>query len=48
LGGRIPTVGEYREAFGKLAKVSADVYRYLNFDQLEEYVRPRGSLRVID
>ena len=35
--GRIPTVAEYMEAVGVLNKDSANIYKYLNFDQIEEY-----------
>ena len=35
--GRIPTVAEYQEAMGIIDKDKASVYRYLNFDQIEEY-----------
>ncbi len=36
--GRIPTVAEYMEAVGVLNKDSENIYKYLNFDQIEEYV----------
>jgi aconitate hydratase 2/2-methylisocitrate dehydratase len=36
--GRIPTVAEYMEAVGVLSKDSANIYKYMNFDQIEEYV----------
>jgi aconitate hydratase 2 / 2-methylisocitrate dehydratase len=35
--GRIPTLAEYQEAVGILDKDSANIYRYMNFDQIEEY-----------
>lgn len=35
--GRIPTVAEYMEAVAGLDTVADEVYRYLNFDQLESY-----------
>ena len=35
--GRIPSVAEYREAMGVIDKDAASVYRYMNFDQIEEY-----------
>jgi aconitate hydratase 2/2-methylisocitrate dehydratase len=35
--GRIPTVAEYQEAMGIINKDKASVYRYMNFDQIEEY-----------
>jgi aconitate hydratase 2/2-methylisocitrate dehydratase len=35
--GRIPTVDEYMEAVGALNKDAANIYKYMNFDQIEEY-----------
>jgi aconitate hydratase 2 / 2-methylisocitrate dehydratase len=35
--GRIPTPGEYQQAVAGLAAQADELYRYLNFDQLEEY-----------
>ena len=35
--GKIPTVAEYHEAMGIVNKDSASIYKYLNFDQIEEY-----------
>jgi aconitate hydratase 2/2-methylisocitrate dehydratase len=35
--GRIPNQEEYLQYMGQLDTMSADVYRYLNFDQIEEY-----------
>jgi aconitate hydratase 2/2-methylisocitrate dehydratase len=35
--GRIPTVAEYHEAMGIINKDAASVYKYMNFDQIEEY-----------
>jgi aconitate hydratase 2/2-methylisocitrate dehydratase len=35
--GKIPTVAEYAEAMGIINKDNASVYKYLNFDQIEEY-----------
>jgi aconitate hydratase 2/2-methylisocitrate dehydratase len=35
--GKLPTVAEYQEAMGILSKDAADTYRYMNFDQIEEY-----------
>jgi aconitate hydratase 2/2-methylisocitrate dehydratase len=31
-------VAEYMEAVGVLSKDSANIYKYMNFDQIEEYV----------
>ena len=36
--GKIPTVVEYHEAMGIVNKDGAAIYKYLNFDQIEEYV----------
>jgi len=35
--GRIPTVAEYHAEMGVINKDADDVYRYMNFDQIEEY-----------
>ncbi|HET8598541.1 MAG TPA: bifunctional aconitate hydratase 2/2-methylisocitrate dehydratase [Castellaniella sp.] len=35
--GRIPTREEYLEAMGLLSKDSKDIYRYMNFDQIEDF-----------
>ncbi|WP_322997234.1 bifunctional aconitate hydratase 2/2-methylisocitrate dehydratase [Castellaniella sp.] len=35
--GRIPTREEYLEAMGLLAKDSQEIYRYMNFDQIEDF-----------
>ena len=35
--GHIPTVAEYHEAMGVVNKDGAAIYKYLNFDQIEEY-----------
>jgi len=35
--GRIPTLAEYHEAMGIINQDAANVYRYMNFDQIEEY-----------
>jgi len=35
--GRLPTLAEYQQAMGIIAQDAADTYRYLNFDQIEEY-----------
>ncbi len=35
--GRIPTFEEYMEQVGALAGKAADVYRYMNFDQIPEF-----------
>ncbi|HEX4510922.1 MAG TPA: bifunctional aconitate hydratase 2/2-methylisocitrate dehydratase [Burkholderiaceae bacterium] len=35
--GRIPSVAEYHEGMGVINAKSEDVYRYMNFDRIEEY-----------
>jgi aconitate hydratase 2/2-methylisocitrate dehydratase len=35
--GRLPTVSEYMEAAGTIDAMADDIYRYMNFDQIEEY-----------
>jgi aconitate hydratase 2/2-methylisocitrate dehydratase len=35
--GRIPTFAEYMQHMGNIDALAADIYRYLNFDQIEEY-----------
>jgi aconitate hydratase 2/2-methylisocitrate dehydratase len=35
--GRVPTLAEYHEAVGIISQDSASIYRYMNFDQIEEY-----------
>ena len=36
--GRIPTVAEYQEAVGVVSKDAGSIYRYMNFDQIAEFV----------
>jgi aconitate hydratase 2/2-methylisocitrate dehydratase len=35
--GQLPSVAEYQAAMGVINKDAASVYRYMNFDQIEEY-----------
>ncbi len=44
--GKIPTVAEYHEAMGIINKDAASVYRYMNFDQIEEYAETAKSVAV--
>ena len=44
--GRIPNLAEYHEAMGIINKDAASVYRYMNFDQIEEYVDTARSVSV--
>ncbi|WP_180682392.1 bifunctional aconitate hydratase 2/2-methylisocitrate dehydratase [Tepidicella baoligensis] len=44
--GRIPTVAEYHEAVGIINQDAANIYRYMNFDQIEEYAETAKSVTV--
>ncbi len=44
--GRIPTLAEYHDAMGIINKDVNSVYRYLNFDQIEEYADTAKSVSV--
>ena len=35
--GKIPTVAEYLERYEVLVNKSAEIYRYMNFDQIAEF-----------
>ncbi|MGM9514003.1 bifunctional aconitate hydratase 2/2-methylisocitrate dehydratase [Roseateles sp. DB2] len=44
--GRIPTVAEYHEAVGVVNKDAASIYKYMNFDQIEEYADTAKGVNV--
>ncbi|PPE67772.1 bifunctional aconitate hydratase 2/2-methylisocitrate dehydratase [Caldimonas caldifontis] len=44
--GRIPTVAEYHAEMGIINKDAASVYRYMNFDQIEEYADTAKAVTV--
>ena len=44
--GRIPTMAEYMEAMQGVAPMADEIYRYLNFDQLDEYQSVADSVKV--
>jgi aconitate hydratase 2/2-methylisocitrate dehydratase len=44
--GRLPTVPEYQEAMGIINRDAADTYRYMNFDQIEEYAEAARGVAV--
>jgi aconitate hydratase 2/2-methylisocitrate dehydratase len=44
--GRIPTVEEYHADMGVINKDAAKVYRYMNFDQIEEYAETAKTVTV--
>ena len=35
--GRLPTVAEYQERVAGIEPMSAEIYRYLNFNEMDEY-----------
>ena len=44
--GRLPTVAEYHADMGVINKDASTVYRYMNFDQIEEYVETAKTVGV--
>jgi aconitate hydratase 2/2-methylisocitrate dehydratase len=44
--GRIPSVAEYHEAVGIVNKDAASIYKYMNFDQIEEYADAAKAVTV--
>jgi aconitate hydratase 2/2-methylisocitrate dehydratase len=44
--GRIPTREEYLEHTGVIDKNAADIYRYMNFDKLEEFSSVADTVKV--
>ncbi|MBX3606374.1 MAG: bifunctional aconitate hydratase 2/2-methylisocitrate dehydratase [Piscinibacter sp.] len=44
--GRIPSVEEYHADMGVINKDAAKVYRYMNFDQIEEYAEAAKAVTV--
>ena len=42
--GHIPTVAEYHDAMGIINKDAGSVYRYMNFDQIEEYAETAKAM----
>jgi aconitate hydratase 2/2-methylisocitrate dehydratase len=44
--GRIPTTEEYMAAVGGLAGKTAEVYRYMNFDQIPEFVEVAETVKA--
>ena len=44
--GKIPGVAEYHEAMGIINQDAASVYRYMNFDQIEEYAETAKTVAV--
>jgi aconitate hydratase 2/2-methylisocitrate dehydratase len=44
--GRLPSVAEYHADMGVINKDASTVYRYMNFDQIEEYVEAAKAVTV--
>ena len=44
--GRLPTVAEYQAEMGIIDKDAASVYRYMSFDQIEEYAETAEGVTV--
>ncbi|GAB4397445.1 MAG: bifunctional aconitate hydratase 2/2-methylisocitrate dehydratase [Rhodoferax sp.] len=44
--GRIPTLEEYNAGMGVINQDAASVYKYMNFDQIEEYVETAKTVTV--
>jgi len=44
--GKLPTVAEYQAEMGIINKDAASVYRYMNFDQIEEYADTAKAVTV--
>ncbi|QPG05207.1 bifunctional aconitate hydratase 2/2-methylisocitrate dehydratase [Salinimonas marina] len=44
--GRIPTAAEYMEYAGKIDSMAADVYRYLNFDQMDSFKQAEADAKA--
>ncbi|MBS0306060.1 MAG: bifunctional aconitate hydratase 2/2-methylisocitrate dehydratase [Proteobacteria bacterium] len=44
--GKLPTLAEYRAAMGVIDQDAASVYRYMNFDQIEEYAEVARGVQV--
>jgi aconitate hydratase 2/2-methylisocitrate dehydratase len=44
--GRLPTADEYREYMSGVDSTASDTYRYLNFDELPEFVERADSVEI--
>ena len=44
--GKIPTVAEYMSQVEVVNKKAADIYRYMNFDQIEEFRAVADTVEV--
>merc|ERR1712150_32925 len=46
--GRLPTVEEYKKHMVDIDTTAADTYRYLNFDQLPDFVEQTKNVEISD
>jgi len=46
--GKLPTVQEYLEQVAHLEPMAADIYRYLNFHQMEDYQDIADSVVAVE
>lgn len=46
--GRLPTPDEYLQYMGQVDATAADTYRYLNFDELPDFVEKASSVEISD
>nr|WP_309595302.1 bifunctional aconitate hydratase 2/2-methylisocitrate dehydratase [Moraxella osloensis] len=44
--GKLPTNEEYQQYAGKINSMSADIYKYLNFDRMSEYTEEANKINV--
>ncbi|MEZ5510876.1 MAG: bifunctional aconitate hydratase 2/2-methylisocitrate dehydratase [Gammaproteobacteria bacterium] len=44
--GKLPTVEEYMQYAGKIDSMAADIYRYMNFDRMEEYQKVADGVKI--
>lgn len=44
--GKLPTVDEYMKYSEKIQATSADTFRYLNFDRLDDYAKKAGQVQL--
>jgi len=44
--GHIPTLAEYQEAVGIVSEKAGDIYRYMNFDQIDEFSRQAEAVNA--
>ncbi|TGG95530.1 bifunctional aconitate hydratase 2/2-methylisocitrate dehydratase [Natronospirillum operosum] len=46
--GKLPTPAEYLEYAGRIDSMSGEIYRYMNFDQMQEFVDAASSVIATD